>query len=162
MGLMATFFALEVTPIREDPWRYAGPSLDYRLRRLEETLSSLATFEGLGPTEWEGEGPYCLAPAYGLLVAVHHLLYTGYHLLKAKIGIVPRGYDEVVEQLAKASVISKDLASRLSTIAELREQLVHPYPPPDSNWIVAALETVPRDLADFAREIRDWLGERPS
>ena len=88
------------------------------------------------------------------LLDISNMLVSGLGLRK------PERYQEAVDILAEASVLSHELASRLAGVAGFRDILVHEYLEVDRGLVYQYLQENLGDLEAFAQEVirfvRSW------
>lgn len=89
--------------------------------------------------------------AIGCLLDVSNMLVSGLGLRK------PERYQEAVDILAEAGVLSPELVRRLTGVAGFRNILVHEYLDIDRNLVYQYLHQGLDDLEAFARKVIRFL-----
>lgn len=137
-------------------------ALEVRLGRLEEVISRLQRLGRLAPEIFREDPTEMWKIERGLQVGAELLLDIGNHILAAEYGVSASEYRYIFQGLADQKVITQTLANRLEGLGGFRNIVVHNYLELDPERVLMYLERAPKDFSEFAREIRDWLGERPA
>lgn len=130
-------------------------SVRARLAKLEEIITRLSELSagGVGETDFRQNW----AVERGLQLGSEVLLDLGHHILVAHFGIAPADYGDVLQQLARAGVISDTLRLRLKGLAGFRNLLVHDYLRLDPQRVAEVLAAAPSDFNAFALAVRRFL-----
>lgn len=129
-------------------------ALRARILKLEEVVAGLVELADTTP----GAGVRdAWAVERGLQLAAEIAFDTGNHILSAHFGVSATDYEDILEQLARRTVISAELRERLRGLGGFRNLLVHHYLRLDPGRVRDRLRAAPDDFTDFAREIARWL-----
>lgn len=132
-------------------------AVQVRLERLEEVVTELARLQRLDREALLESLSQMWAVERGLQLGAEIIFDIGNHVLNAQHGVSPTDYKDIVRQLARRGILSKELGIRLEGLAGFRNILVHDYIHLDPEKVLEAFDRAPKDFSDFALEIRNWL-----
>jgi uncharacterized protein YutE (UPF0331/DUF86 family) len=132
-------------------------AIETRLLRLELVISELVRLDEGDADQFRQNSPEMWAVERGLQLGAEILLDIGNHILVAEFGVSSQDYGGIFDRLADRKVISRALATRLGGLAGFRNILVHDYLDLDRDRVLENFHRAPRELSEFAREIRSWL-----
>ena len=137
-------------------------AVETRLLRLESVISELERLGEADPETYRKSLSEMWGVERGLQLGAEILLDIGNHILVAQFGVSPQEYGDIFDRLADRQVISRSVADRLSGLAGFRNIIVHDYLELNPARVLENLGRAPKDFSEFAREIRDWLADRPA
>lgn len=132
-----------------------------RLLKLEEVISRLedvARASGTSPTATFRDA---WAAERGLQLGAEIVLDIGNHVLSAHFGVSAEDHEDVIAQLERSGVISRELRQRLKGLGGFRNILVHDYLRLDPDRVTEQLKRAPSDFSAFAAALRTWLDSLP-
>jgi uncharacterized protein YutE (UPF0331/DUF86 family) len=135
-------------------------SLQAKLRSLDELVSALGLVGNVGGARLEHDVLLRLAVERALTQAVDLVVAVCSHVLAAGTTTVPTTYRDAVRGAAEHGLITADLARSLVAAVGLRNILVHQYTKADLSIVAAAVPVAQRDLADFVRQVANWMQRR--
>ena len=128
-----------------------------RLLKLEQVVSRLQQFSGLGRDELREDFRAAWTVERGLQLAAEIVFDIGNHILSAHFAVTAQDYEDILTQLAAQGVLDGALRERLRGLGGFRNILVHGYLALESDRVAEALSRAPRDFSAFIAAMRDWL-----
>ncbi|MDR7409989.1 MAG: DUF86 domain-containing protein [Armatimonadota bacterium] len=123
-----------------------------RAADIRSELDRLRAYAAIPEAAFAGDPEKTRAARYGLIVVVEAAAAICTHLC-ARHGRAPDSYPGCFELLGQLAVIPPDLAARLSSMARLRNLLVHAYGRVDDSRVHAILRTHLGDLEAFLEQV---------
>ncbi len=123
-----------------------------RAADIRSELERLQAYAALPEPAFTGDPEKTRAARYGLIVVVEAAAAICTHLC-ARHGRTPDSYPGCFELLGQLGLIPPDLATRLSSMARLRNLLVHAYGRVDDARVHAILRTRLGDLEAFLENV---------
>jgi uncharacterized protein YutE (UPF0331/DUF86 family) len=117
-----------------------------RCSEIEESIGRLERVGRLPLERFLGDQDLLDIACYRLLLAIEAALALCYHVSAKHLGKAPEDYAACFGNLAEASLIPGDLATRLQRMSRFRNLLVHMYWKLDYRLVYEILQ---RDLGDL-------------
>lgn len=144
-----------MTPRPLDP-----ASLQAKLRSLDELVGALDLVGKVDGARLEHDVLLRLAVERALIQAVDQVVAVCSHVLAAEATTVPATYRDAVRRAGEHGLSTADLARSLVAAVGLRNILVHEYTRVDLSIVAAAVPVAQRDLAEFVRQVANWMQRR--
>lgn len=133
--------------------------IDARLRELSRRLRRIAARQPASARALAADEDLQDILARNLGVAIQTCIDIAFHVCGAH-GVVPTTAAEAFSELAKRKLIERRLAGRLQLAVGFRNVLVHEYTDIDWKFVMQAMRTGTRDLADFGKAVLKLLDEQ--
>lgn len=135
-------------------------SVQAKLRSLDELVGALRLVGEVDGERLDRDVLLRLAVERALTQAVDQIVAVCSHVLAAETTTVPTTYRDAVRAAAGHGLITDDLARSLAAAVGLRNILVHEYTSADLSIVAAAVPAAQRDLAEFVRQVANWIQHR--
>jgi len=117
-----------------------SPGLIGRIERFRRAMLQLSKVRGMSKEEFLSNPLVVDATERNFHVAIEALLDTGSFIISRKGWPTPSRYQEVGKELASHGVLTPEEGNRLSSMAGLRNILVHIYAEVDHEMLFAIAE----------------------
>jgi uncharacterized protein YutE (UPF0331/DUF86 family) len=130
-----------------------------RLRRLERCLRVLRELRALGRATALGDEAVQDRLERNAELAAQACVDIALHIVAALGTAAPETYADAIAALGVADVVPAALSERLSSVARLRNILVHDYLDVDHARLFDELDWI-EDAASFGEQIERWLEQQ--
>jgi uncharacterized protein YutE (UPF0331/DUF86 family) len=128
-----------------------------KLRQLEEYISDVKQLRSKPETEFVERSDTEVLAERHIEKACQASLDIANHIV-AETGLgAPTMYRDLGYILAKANIITDDMAKKIENIAKFRNRLVHEYAHLDPSVIYQIVQTNIDDLVEFAKQIYQYM-----
>lgn len=127
------------------------------LGRIADRRERLAGYGDRDPESYLGDDEAVAASKYLLVTAIEDVLSVANHIIASEGWRSPADYADGFAVLREHGVLSRELATRLSSMARFRNLLVHVYAEVDDARVHRFLHADLGDFDDFASAVLDLL-----
>ncbi len=134
-------------------------TLQSKLQQLEEYLSDVKKLRSRGEAEFVERSDTEVLAERHIEKACQAVLDIANHIIAEQGLGQPTMYRDLGYILAKANIITNELAAKLEKIAKFRNRLVHEYAHLDAKIIYQIVHNDIEDLVEFATQIHKYFSD---
>ncbi|RDD53660.1 MAG: DUF86 domain-containing protein [Candidatus Korarchaeota archaeon NZ13-K] len=133
-----------------------SPGLIGRIERFRRATLQLSKVKEMSKEEFLSNPLVIDATERNFHVAIEALLDTGSFIISKKGWLTPSRYQEVSKELANHGVLTAEEGNRLSSMAGLRDILVHIYAEVDHEMLYSLLQRV-EEMDEIMRKLLKYI-----
>jgi uncharacterized protein YutE (UPF0331/DUF86 family) len=130
--------------------------INHKSKNLNKYIKQLRKYKGINKKQLENDLEKLWSVERGLQLSIQIMIDIGNHILSEK-GIYANNNKDIFKKLSFEGIISNELYNKISSLEDLRFNLIFNSKSIDINEITDVLNNKLNDFEEFNRYINDYL-----